>query len=108
VIHANGGGFFNMGVTHQYFIERQNWEDPNANYQVNGGNGNIVTVAGQFDTSLSALIGPDALGGQDLKFQLFAMFNKVHSDDDVGMESYSKLKFGAGVQYSPLSWMGAG
>ncbi len=107
LLHANGGGFFNMGVTHQYFVERQNWENAQMNVQSNGGNGNIATFATQVDTSLSSLFGADVMGGQDVKLQGFLMFNQVHSDDDPGLKNYSKLKYGADIEYSPLPWMGA-
>jgi hypothetical protein len=120
VIHAYGGGFFNMGITHQYFLEQPKWE-PQTNLMPDSaeaaeyrrvrsdrGNGTIDTIAGQWDVSLASLIGPDLFGQQQLDFKLFGMLNLVKSEDDPQLANISKLKFGSEILYSPLSWWGIG
>lgn len=101
-VHANGGGFFKSGITHQYFNERTSWEDPAVLSQ--GGNGTLDTFAFQWDFSLASLLGLT----QELDLQLFGMLNLVRSDDDPQLENISKLKYGGDIVYSPLSWLGAG
>lgn len=117
-VHAYGGGFFNMGITHSYFLERENWEPQNLtddpfspeflSVRNSAGNGTIDTLAAQWDLSLGTLMGPDVLGQQQLDLKLFGMLNFVSSEDDEQLENISKLKFGAEVLYSPLAWFGAG
>jgi hypothetical protein len=121
VIHAYGGGFFNMGITHQYFLERQDWEPQTLADQMSTermaeyrrvrndrGNGTIDTIAGQWDLSLATLIGAEVLGQQQLDLKLFGMLNLVKSEDDPQLANISKLKFGTELLYSPLSWFGVG
>lgn len=121
VIHAYGGGFFNMGITHQYFLEPHDWEPQTLADQMSAttaaeyrrvrndrGNGHIDTIAGQWDVSLASLIGPDLFGQQQLDLKLFGMLNLVSSDDDDQLANISKLKFGSEILYSPLSWWGIG
>lgn len=120
VIHAYGGGFFNMGITHQYFLEPHDWEPQTLDQQSGAvgetfrrvrndrGNGTIHTIAGQWDVSLASLIGPESFGQQQLDFKLFGMLNLVRSEDDIQLENISKLKFGSEILYSPLSWWGIG
>ncbi len=105
VIHANGGGFFKSGFSHQYLIERPDWENPvNLN---RGGNGSVNSVAFQWDMSLSSIIGADTFGQQSLGLSLFGMLNMISSEDDAEMDGISKLKYGAELEYDPLEWFGA-
>jgi hypothetical protein len=110
-----------MGITHQYFLERHDWEPQTLADQMNAqvseeyrsvrndkGNGTVDTIAGQWDLSLATLIGPDVLGQQQLDLKLFGMLNLVASDDDAQLANISKHKFGTELLYSPLSWFGAG
>jgi hypothetical protein len=107
VIHANGGGFFKSGITHQYFLEHGNWENNSKmNVLAEAGNGTIDTIAGQWNVSLSSLIGPELFGQQDLRLEAAFMLNLIQSEDDTALENISKLKYGGDLQYSPLSWMG--
>lgn len=101
-VHANGGGFFKSGFTHQYFNERTSWEDPVVLSE--GGNGTLDTFAFQWDFSLASLLGLT----HELDLQLFGMLNLVRSDDDPQLANISKLKYGGDVVYSPLPWLGAG
>lgn len=106
VIHADGGGFFKMGLTHQYFNSRPLWDAQRTWAQ--GGNGAIDTIEGQWDLSLSSLIGSEVFGQQGLDLQSFMMLNLIKSEDDPTLDGISKLKFGAELVYSPLSWFGVG
>lgn len=105
-IHADGGGFFKMGLTHQYFVSRKNWDNPTT--WNGGGNGSIDSIEWQWDLSLSSLIGSEVFGQQALDLQAFMMLNLIKSTDDTTMDGISKLKFGAELTYSPLSWFGIG
>lgn len=100
--HAYGGGFFTSGVTGVYLNERGN------NAGTLQGNGQVHTVAAQYDFSLSTIIGPDVFGTAVFNGSLFGMFNMVSSDDDPEADGVMKLKFGTDLLYSPLSWFGIG
>jgi hypothetical protein len=102
VAHAGGGGFFTSGVTGVYLNERGN------NAGDMQGNGHVHNVLAQYDFSLSTLIGPDIFGTSTLDGSLFAMFNVVSSDDDAQADGVKKLKFGADLEFSPLSWFAIG
>lgn len=106
VIHAYGGGFFKSGVTHQYLVEKSQWDD----YTVmnRGGNGHVDTAELQWDLSLSSLIGPELFGQQQLDLQLFGMLNMIKSDDSARLDGVSKLKYGADLLYSLTGWFGIG
>jgi hypothetical protein len=102
VAHAGGGGFFTSGVTGVYLNERGN------NAGDMQGNGHVHNVLAQYDFSLSTLIGPDVFGTSTLDGSVFAMFNAVSSDDDSQADGVKKLKFGADLEFSPLSWFAVG
>ncbi len=106
VIHAYGGGFFKSGITHQYLNEKSGWDS----YEVmsGGGNGTVDTIEGQWDMSLSSIIGPELFGQQQLNLQVFGMLNLIQSEDDADLENVSKVKFGGDMVYSPTSWFGIG
>ena len=102
VAHAGGGGFFTSGVTGVYLNERGN------SAGTLEGNGQVHTIQAQYDFSLSTIIGPEVFGNGVFDGSLFAMFNMVSSDDDAQADGVKKLKFGADLLWSPLSWLGVG
>ncbi len=102
VAHAGGGGFFTSGVTGVYLNERGN------NAGDLQGNGHVHNMQAQYDFSLSTIIGPGVFGTSTLDASLFAMFNAVSSDDDPQADGVKKLKFGADLEFAPLSWFAVG
>jgi hypothetical protein len=102
VAHAGGGGFFSSGVTGIYFNERG---DSAGTMQ---GNGHVHNVQAQYDFSLSTIIGPEVFGNTTLDGSLFGMFNLVSSQDDAQADGVQKLKFGADLEFAPLSWFSVG
>lgn len=102
VAHAAGGGFFTSGVTGVYLNERGN------SAGTLEGNGHVHNLSLQYDFSLSTIIGPGLFGTSTLDGSLFAMYNVVGSDDDPEADGVQKLKFGADLEFSPLSWFAVG
>jgi hypothetical protein len=102
VAHAGGGGFFTSGVTGVYLNERGD------NAGTMQGNGHVHNVAFQYDFSLSTIIGPELFGTSTLDGSLFGMFNAVSSQDDPQANGVKKLKYGADLQFAPLSWFAIG
>jgi hypothetical protein len=72
-----------------------------------GGNGSLTTVGFQYDASLSRMFFPEDYRGQntDVLVSLFGLGTKVASDDPE-FDDVLKLKTGAEVTYSLLSWFG--
>jgi hypothetical protein len=103
VIHAFGGGFFKSGITHQYFVGRQYWDDAYDSTKKKDGNGSISTLAFQWDLSVASLIELS----QQLDLTAFGMLNYVKSDDDPTMNDVTKLKYGADLVWGPFSWFAA-
>jgi hypothetical protein len=106
VNHADGGGFFKMGVTHQFLNQRDGWDDVGNPSKGNRfGTGQIMTLEGQWDLSISSLLEMT----QQLDLQAFMMFtNVLKSEDDDRMTGVTKLKFGADLEWNPISWFGVG
>ena len=102
VAHAGGGGFFSSGVTGIYLNERGN------NAGTMQGNGHVHNIQAQYDFSLSTIIGPEVFGNTTLDGSLFGMFNMVSSQDDAQADGVKKLKFGADLEFAPLSWFAVG
>jgi hypothetical protein len=102
VAHAGGGGFFSSGVTGIYLNERGN------SAGTMQGNGHVHNVQAQYDFSLSTIIGPEVFGNAMLDGSLFTMFNLVSSEDDAEADGVKKLKFGADLEFAPLSWFAVG
>ncbi|HEY5959888.1 MAG TPA: hypothetical protein VIV60_25210, partial [Polyangiaceae bacterium] len=58
------------------------------------GNGNVLTLAGQYEAKLGDLLGASPFGdGQDLTMKFYGMWNKVKSDDPIA-NGVTKLKVG--------------
>jgi hypothetical protein len=79
VIHANGGGFFKSGVTHQYLNEKSRWDSHDVASR--GGNGAVDTIEAQWNLSLSSLIGSEVFAAHTLDLETFFMLNLISSDD---------------------------
>ncbi len=101
VIHADGGGYYELGVVDNY------WDGPN---RASNGNGSVDSIAAQYEFSLANLIlqmnDPEAEfygEGQDIYLKLYGMYNMVKSDDP-DMDGRKKLKYGADVAFSALPW----
>ena len=92
VIHSDGGGEYNMGITGNYLDSSAClWGLTN---RCSGGNGSILTLEGQYETKLGDLLGASPFGeGQDLTVKLYGMWNKVKSWDPLN-DGISKTKFG--------------
>jgi len=74
-----------------------------------GGNGALHTLGAQYDFSLgNALRFPEKFEGEgaDLIFSIFGILTDV-SSDDATYNNVTKLKYGAEVGYSALSWLAA-
>lgn len=122
VIHASGGGEFDLGITDNYL------EHPacrrNLDASCSEGNGSISTVLAQYELPLGNLVDIFS-GGQDLVLKLYGMFNAI-SLNDAGLESeqrsrdagalpdgmsqdgVTKLKFGTDLEFLVASWLGFG
>jgi hypothetical protein len=105
VLHAQGGGEFNLGVTDVYL---------NGPTAASGGTGSVDTLMAQYELSLrNVLMGIDGVeeqfwgGDADVYLKAYGMMNMVKSEDDF-MDGVTKLKFGGDVQYDFLRFMGAG
>ena len=105
VNHADGGGFFKMGVTHQFLNQRDGWDAVgNAEKGNRFGTGQIMTLEGQWNLSVSSLLELS----QRLDLTAFMMFtNTLKSEDDANMTGVTKLKFGGELEWAPISWFGA-
>ena len=93
VIHSFGGGDYSMGVTSNYLdSDVCRWNvAPGA---CSGGNGNVLSVGGQYEAKISDLLGQSPFGeGQDLTWKLYGMFNKVGSNDPY-QNGITKMKVG--------------
>jgi len=95
VIHSDGGGEYNMGVTGNYLdSEACRWNSAYFGNRCSGGNGSVITLAGQYEEKLGDLLGGSPFGeGQDLTVKLYGMWNKIKSDD-LTQDGVTKLKFG--------------
>lgn len=105
VIHSYGGGEFNMVVTSNYLdSEYCRWGlAPCSN-----GNGNVLTLAGQYVGRVSDLLGESPFAeGQDLTVKLYGMWNRVRSDDAVN-DKLTKLKFGTDLLFDVFPVLGIG
>jgi len=71
------------------------------------GNGNLTTLAGQYDLSLGTLLRypvPFSGNGPDWVFSVFGIRTRVSSDDPA-FDAVSKFKYGIETTYSMLSWL---
>lgn len=95
VIHSDGGGEYNMGVTGNYLdSEACRWNSAYTGTRCSGGNGGVLTLAGQYEARLGDMLGGTPFGeGQDLTVKLYGMWNKIKSDD-MTQDGVTKLKFG--------------
>jgi hypothetical protein len=106
VLHSQGGGEFNLGVTGNYL----DGGDPTTS---SAGNGSVDTLAGQYEFHVNRVA--ESLAPQDLTVFLFGMLNHVKSDDpDLDLDttsnksSITKLKYGFDLVADILPWLGAG
>ncbi|MGE0325425.1 MAG: hypothetical protein AB7S68_24070 [Polyangiaceae bacterium] len=113
VIHSDGGGEFDHGITGNYLDTRDCLETPTA-AGCSRGNGAVSTLAGQYEISLSNLIGSlrdpefDWWGeGEDVVIKLYGMLNWVKSDNS-RVDGLRKVKYGADVEWMMLKWFGVG
>jgi len=92
VIHSDGGGEYNMGITGNYLNSSEcTWGFTKA---CSNGNGGVLTLSGQYEAKLGDLLGGSPFGdGQDLTMKFYGMWNKVKSDDKIA-DGVSKTKFG--------------
>ena len=95
VIHSDGGGEYNMGVTGNYLdSDACRWTSAYTGIRCSGGNGGVLTVAAQYESKLGDLVGGSPFGeGQDLTLKFYGMWNKIKSDDPT-QSGITKLKFG--------------
>ncbi len=95
VIHSSGGGEYNMGVTGNYLdSEVCRWASAASGLRCSGGNGSVLTLAGQYEAKLGDLLGGSPFGeGQALTMKFYGMWNKVTSDDALN-DGITKTKFG--------------
>jgi hypothetical protein len=105
VLHANGGGEFGLGVTHNYL---------GGPVPTNHGTGSVDSFLFQYEFSLANLLlnlknpGSRFWGeGRDLTLALFGMINAV-SSEDAEMDGVIKLKYGAEVVFNAFPWVGIG
>jgi hypothetical protein len=91
ILNAPGG----LGLMAEYFGPQSE------------GSGDLTTVGAQYDLSLGNLLRYPRLFdglGPDLVASLFTIFTSVDSHDPA-YSGKKKLKYGAEVSYSPLSWL---
>ncbi len=91
ILNAPGG----PGLMSEYF--GQNYE----------GSGDLTTVAAQYDISIGNLLQyPHVFNGlgPDIFVSVFGIYTSVKSPE-VGFDGKQRLKYGAEVSYSPLSWL---
>jgi hypothetical protein len=94
VIHSDGGGEYNMGITGNYLDSQQCQWGLVPLSQCSGGNGSVLTLEGQYEAKLGDILGGSPFGeGQDLTMKLYGMWNKVKSND-IYNDGISKTKFG--------------
>lgn len=100
VIHAQGGGNFTLGIVDNYL------EGPT---KQSGGDGAVYTLGAQTEHSLKKILQGDQFwgAGWDLRLTVYAMLNFIESPDP-DVDGTHKLKYGADLFYSALSWMGLG
>jgi hypothetical protein len=104
VLHSFGGGEFNMGVTSNYLdSDLCRW----GLAACSNGNGNVLTVMGQYEEKLSDLMGDTIGDGMDLTAKLYGMWNKVGSDDKLN-DGITKMKFGADFLFDMFPALGLG
>ena len=116
VLNSNGGGEFRLGVTDNYLdspgcIPVVPGSAPAAD-RCSGGTGSVNTLLGQYQFSFANLManlkdpGSRFWGeGQDVKIALYAMYNKVASEDPK-MDGVAKVKYGTDVTFNALPWFG--
>jgi hypothetical protein len=100
-VHVSGG---------QAFMDNYLGTDPTPETGNDHATGSLRNFEVQYDYSFGALARyPENFWGDgpDLKFTLFGLFTQVGSFDPV-WDHVKKLKFGAQVVYSPLSWFSTG
>ncbi len=91
VIHSDGGGEYNMGITGNYLNSETCIWGLSA---CSGGNGSVLTLEGQYETKLGDILGGAPFGeGQDLTMKFYSMWNKVKSQDPLA-DGITKTKFG--------------
>lgn len=100
VIHSSGGGEYNMGVTGNYLdSETCRWTSAMNGRRCSGGNGSVLTLAGQYEAKFGDLVGGSPFGeGQDLNMKFYGMWNKVKSDDPLN-DGITKTKFGTDFSF---------
>ena len=131
VLHAYGGGQFNLGVTDNYLdtrvVLRAISGRSRAAHFCSGGNGAVNSILAQYEFSVANLLtnlespGTRFWGeGRDFSIALYGMYNKVESENKcdlaadptcnraTDMDGVSKLKFGTDLAFSALSWFGVG
>jgi hypothetical protein len=99
VVHVAGG----QAMMDNFLGNNASGLPTNSNY----GTGSLKNVLVQYDYSFGTLARyPEAFwgNGPDIKVQLFSLYTKVHSADPE-WDNQDKLKFGAKVIYSPLTWL---
>ena len=124
VLHSNGGGDYDLGVTDNYLDTRACGAAPNA--PCSNGNGSVNTLLGQYEFSFANLFsnlenpGTRFWGeGRDLTIALYGMYNMVKSDNKcpagdpncpriTAMDGVKKIKYGTDLQFNMLSWFGIG
>jgi hypothetical protein len=92
VLNASGG----PGLMSSYF-------GPNS-----GGNGDLLTLAGQYDLSIGKLLRyPYRFDGKapDIVVSLFGMFTRVSGTPDANYDNVSKKKYGMEIGYGMLPWL---
>lgn len=99
VIHAQGGGNFTLGVVDNYL------EGPT---QQSGGDGAVYTIGVQTEHSLKKILQGDQFWGSgwDVRLTVYGMMNFIESPDP-DVDGTHKIKYGADLFYSALSWLGA-
>jgi hypothetical protein len=130
VLHAYGGGQFNLGVTDNYLDSRgcaPRGAPVAGRAPCSGGNGSVNSILAQYEFSFANLFtnlespGTRFWGeGRDFVIALYGMYNKVDSENKCDpavdptcnsateMDGVSKLKFGTDLEFSALSWFGVG
>jgi hypothetical protein len=98
VVHSFGGGFFNSGVTGQYFTGNDTAAYPPGSggwaiheVTLNRGYGNLFNVLFQHDISLSSLIGGDVFGESSLDLSTFFMVNIVDVDQSAVVNAHNLM-----------------
>jgi hypothetical protein len=130
VLHAYGGGQFNLGVTDNYLDSRgctlRSGAPTLGRAPCSGGNGSVNSILAQYEFSVANLLtnlespGTRFWGeGRDFVIALYGMFNQVESENKCSasdptcssateMDGVKKFKFGTDLEFSALSWFGIG